>query len=325
MRICILGAGSLGCTIGGMLSAAGENVWLVNRNAQQVEALQQRGLIMRLEGQDRVVPVRAVQDCAHIPAQEQAMDLIIVLVKSFDTAAAIAQARPLVGKDTAVLSLQNGLGHERILGEAVGPDKVLAGRSYVGGLLIAPGHVVAGVRDKANVIGEFDGRLSPRVRAIEALFHQAGLACQASDNILGIIWDKLLVNTATGALAALTGLHYGELYQLPEAQAVGVAAAAEALAVARAQGIRLGITDPLQAWQRASAGLPYEFKASMLQSLERGSRTEIDFINGAVVQEARRLGIATPVNDTLLAAVHGREHLLAWQARQGAVQARGEG
>jgi 2-dehydropantoate 2-reductase len=115
------------------------------------------------------------------------------------------------------------------------------------------------------------------------------------------------VNVATGALSGITRLTYGELYKLPEVEACAVAAVAEAMAVAKAKGIALTVTDPHQPWVKAAAGLPAEFKASMLQSLEKGSVTEIDFVNGAVVRWGAKLGVPTPVNQTLVACMKGVE------------------
>jgi 2-dehydropantoate 2-reductase len=125
------------------------------------------------------------------------------------------------------------------------------------------------------------------------------------------IWEKLLVNVATGALSAITKLPYGLLYQVPEVEACAVAAVAEAMAVAQASGITLTTTDPRTPWVKAAAGLPFEFKASMLQSIEKGSVTEIDFVNAAVVAQGRKYGVPTPVNQTLVACLKGIESLLA--------------
>ena len=310
MKICVLGAGALGCAMGGVLTEAGHEVWLINRNAAQVDAMTQRGLILRTDGVDRTVLVRAATSAAGVDSASGAADLLIVLVKSFHTEEAMRSAVSLVGPQTVVLSLQNGLGHEDVLAEIVGRDKLLAGKTYVGGTQLAPGHVIAGTRQKLTVIGELDGTVSARVEAVAAAFNAAGLDTTVSDNIIGTIWDKLLVNVATGALSGITRQPYGELYQVPELEACAVAAVSEAMAVARACGVRLSISHPLEAWRMAGAGLPFEFKPSMLQSLEKGSITEIDYINGAVVQQGLRYGIPTPVNQTLVAAIKGIEKSL---------------
>ncbi|BEP42559.1 ketopantoate reductase family protein [Variovorax sp. V15] len=303
MKIYFLGAGALGCAIGGTLAAAGSDVTLIDPFQAHVDAINRDGLRMKVGDSERTVRVRAALDSTRL----EAPDLIVVLVKSFHTRAAIEGARNIVGPDTAVMSLQNGMGHEEILSEVVGAGHVLAGKTYVGGVMLAPGHVIAGTQGKRTVIGEIDGRVSERAKAIAAEFERAELPCEVSGNILGAMWDKLLINVATGALSGITGQVYGSLYAVPEIEATAIAAVAEAMAVAEASGVKLSIKAPRDAWLMAAEGLPYEFKTSMLQSLEKGSVTEIDFINGAVVRVGRKYGMPTPVNQTLVAAIKGIE------------------
>jgi 2-dehydropantoate 2-reductase len=303
MKICVLGAGALGCAIGGTLALAGSDVTLVNRSRAHVAAINRDGLILKTPNGERKVPVHAAVDCGGL----QTVDLVIVLVKSFDTAAAVASAQPLIGPETVVMSLQNGLGHEDVLADAVGRERVIAGKTYVGGVFLAPGRVATGVAGKHTVIGELDGTVRERTRGIAAEFERAGLATQVSDNIVGAMWDKLLVNVATGALSGITRLPYGGLYAVPEIEACATAAVAEAMAVARALGVRLATQAPRDAWLLAAEGLGPDFKASMLQSLEKGSVTEIDSINGAVVRGGAKAGVPTPVNQTLVACIKGIE------------------
>jgi 2-dehydropantoate 2-reductase len=306
LKICVLGAGALGCAIGGVLAESGCQVTLVTRNAAHVEAMNRDGLRLVEDGVERSVKVHAATGCATL----EPMELVIVLVKSFDTRCAIEAAAPIIGPDTVVMSLQNGLGHEDELIAAVGRERVMAGKTYVGGVLLAPGRVRIGVKGKETFIGELDGMVSARTQVVAKVFETAGLRCIVSDNILGTMWDKLLVNVATGALAGITGLAYGDLYAVPEIEQAALAAVAEAIAVAQAQGVRLSMTEPRQAWVKASAGLPPQFKTSMLQSLEKGSVTEVDFINGAVVRQGEKLSVATPVNRTLVACIKGIERRL---------------
>ena len=247
MKVCILGAGALGCAIGAALADAGSEVWLVNRSPAHVQAIRRHGLRVR-EGQvERRVTLRASIDCVAIGP----VDLVIVLVKSFDTQAAIAGASSLIGESTVVMSLQNGLGHERMLSDAVGAKHVMAGKTYVGGVLLAPGLIIAGTRGKVTIIGELDGRASPRAQAIAAEFNRAGLETSVTDNIVGSMWDKLLVNVATGALAGITRLSYGPLYAVPELESVALQAVEEAMAVARALRVRLTVSEAHEAWAMA--------------------------------------------------------------------------
>jgi 2-dehydropantoate 2-reductase len=303
MKIAILGAGSLGCAIGGVLAEAGNDVWLINRNAKLVDALNNTGLVLRDGGVDRVVQVKATTSAQAAGV----VDLVVVLVKSFDTAAAITASMSLLGPKTHVLSLQNGVGHEEILAELVGRERVIGGKTYAGGSQLGVAHISIGTRGKETIIGELDGGVSERTTQIANLFTAAGLQTTVSSNIMQTIWEKLLVNVSTGALCAITGLPYGKLYAVPEIEATALAAVAEAMAVAKASGVRLTMTDPKQPWLKAAAGLPPEFKTSMLQSLEKGSVTEIDFINGAVVHQGKKYGIPTPVNQVLVACIKGIE------------------
>lgn len=304
MKVCIVGAGALGSTIGGTLAAGGCDVCLIDRHGAHVDAINRSGLCMLDGDRERTVAVGARTNAEGL----EPVDLVIVLVKSFHTEAAVVAAAPAIGPETLVMSLQNGLGHEDIIAGVVGRGRVLAGKTYVGGVFLGPGHVRSGVTGKETVIGELDGGSSERVERIAAAMNAAGLLTIVSPNIMGTMWDKLLINVAGGALTAITRLTYGGLYSLPALEECALAAIAEAMAVAQAGGVRLSMTDPREAWNKASAGLPPEFKTSMLQSLCKGEATEVDFIHGSVVRWGARCGVPTPVNSTLLACVKGIEY-----------------
>jgi 2-dehydropantoate 2-reductase len=307
LKICVLGAGALGSAIGGTLAAAGSDVWLISRSQAHVYAINTAGLKMREGEAERTVRVKAMTESRGIGP----VDLVIVLVKSFDTEQAINAAASMIGDATVVLSLQNGLGHEDILADVVGRARVLAGKTYVGGVMLDPGYIIAGTSGKQTIIGELDGQTTERVTRIAAEFNRAGLETIVSPNIVGTMWDKLLVNVATGALSGITRLPYGALYQVPEVEVCAIAAVAEAIAVADASGVALSIREPREAWLLAAEGLPPDFKTSMLQSLEKGSITEIDFINGSVVRWGARSNVPTPVNQALVAGIKGIEHRMA--------------
>ena len=306
MKVCMLGSGALGSAIGGVLTEGGNDVVLIDAWAGHVDAINSRGLTLRDGGVDRTVAARAATCADGIgPA-----DLVVVLVKSYHTREAIEKAAAIVGPDTVVMSLQNGLGHEEILAEVVGRERVLAGKTYAGGVLLAPGHVIAGTQGKYTYIGELDGRITARATRIAETFSRAGLPTEVSANIMGTMWDKLLINVATGALAGITRLPYGSLYAVPEIEQCALAAVAEGISVAKALGVKLTSENPADAWRLAAEGLPKEFKTSMLQSIEKGAATEIDFINGSVVRGGARTKVPTPVNQALVACVKGIE---VWQ------------
>jgi 2-dehydropantoate 2-reductase len=307
VKIVILGAGSLGSALGGVLAEAGHAVWLITRNEAHVNATTKQGLILREAGVDRKVKIHASTQASDAGVA----DGVIVLVKSAQTTQAAQAARSIVGAHTWVMSLQNGLGHEELLAAEFGKDRVLAGKCYCGGQLVEPGVVICGVKGKDTHIGELSwndqGKISSRLQNIAQTFNSAGIDTHMSDNIEGTMWDKLFINVATGALSGITRLPYGHLYATPELPAIAEMAVAEAMAVARAKGVKFSLTEPLAAWRKAGAGLPFEFKASILQTLEKGQLTEVDFMNGAVVRLGKELGIPTPVNSTLVACIKGIE------------------
>ena len=304
MKICFIGAGALGSTIGGTLAKGGAQVWLIDPFQAHVDAINAQGLRMLEAGVETTVAVTA---CSLAGQVGVVADLVIVLVKSYHTREAVRAAATIIGPETVVMSLQNGLGHEDILAEEVGRDRVMAGKTYVGGVFLAPGHVRSGVVGKETIIGELDGRISPRAQSIANYFNAAGLLTHLSDNIMGTMWDKLFINVAGGGLTAITGLTYGGLYASPILEETALAAIGEAITVAQAAGIAISITDPRIAWTMASAGLPAEFKTSMLQSLQSGNATEVDYIHGSVVRWGAKLGVVTPVNATIVACVKGIE------------------
>lgn len=302
MKICILGAGSLGSAMGAYL-ARHADVWLINRSPDYVAAVQASGLKVTDSAGQHHVSVNSARDCSGVGVT----DLLIVLVKSFDTRQAIGSAVNVIGPQTSVLSLQNGMGHELLLAEVAGREKILLGKSYVGGMMLAPGHVQATIENRHTIIGEPQGGVTDRVNRIAAVFNQSGLDTQVSSSISDVIWDKLLINVATGALSAITRLPYGKLYDVEVVRHAAIAAINEGIAVAQASGASLSTTNAEEIWFSTSRGLPADFQASMLQSIERGSITEVDFFHGVVVDKGRELNIPTPVNETLLACVKGIE------------------
>ena len=305
MKVCVLGAGSLGSTIGGALAQAGNEVHFVGR-APHMNAINEKGLVMVTPtGEEMAHPVGHT-----VPDGIGAVDLVIVLCKAFDTAKTIEEARELVGPDTVVMSLQNGLGAEDVLCEAVGAEHVIGGKTYIGGMLLEPGRVQATIPGKDTFIGELDGGVTPRVQAIGKAFEDAGMHCIVSDNIMGVIWDKLLVNVATGAVCGVTRLPYGPMYEEEKLVACACAAVQEGMDVAAAAGVKLTYSKLIDVLELARAGLPYDFKPSILQSLEKHRPTEVGVINGAVVAQGKKYGVPTPVNETLQALVGGVERYI---------------
>lgn len=308
MKICMLGTGSLGSTIGGTLAQGGSEVYFVDQWKEHIDKINENGLKMTDEKEDWYVKVDARTSAEGMGP----VDLVIVLVKSFATKEAVSQLKEtnVIGENTLVMSLQNGLGNEETIAEVVGEANVISGKTYVGGRLLSPGYVSAGVKGKYTYIGELTGEITDRIQAVCDEFNKAGLLCEVSDNIKGLIWDKLLINVAAGALCGITRLPYGPLYEEEYIKETAVAAIQEGIDVAKAAGVKLKSEDPEYPWYAASEGLPGTFKTSILQSLELKRPTEIDFINGSVVEWGKKFGIPTPVNRTLVTCVKGIEKFL---------------
>jgi 2-dehydropantoate 2-reductase len=303
MKICVIGAGAMGSAIGGLLSTTEADVVLLDTWEAHVRAMNEHGLRLDTGSDQRIIPVRAATDARTVGLA----DLVVVLVKSYDTRVALTGAREIVGPCTRVVSLQNGLGNEDTIAELVGRERVIAGVTHAGSVLDAPGEVRFGGEGKKTYLGVLSGVNDHGIDDIVRLFSSAGLATEATDNILGIKWNKLLVNVAVSPLSAITGLPHGGMDQSAEVKRGAYEAVAEAMRVARACGVRLPVEDPEQIWLTATSGLPAAHKSSMLKDVEKGTRTEIDVINGAVVRYGTKCGVATPINDTLVACVKGLE------------------
>lgn len=302
MRAAILGAGAMGCLYGGMLAEAGHEVVLIDVWREHVEALNASGL--EIEEPDRVRHVENVRAVTH-PSEAGAVDLVIVFVKATLTEQAMREALCLVGERTMVLTLQNGLGNVEKLNSVTGASHVVAGTTGHGSTLLGPGRIRhAGAGE--TVIGEQDGARSERIVALASAFGDAGIVTKISENVMGLIWTKLIVNVGINALTAVTGLRNGQLVEYPETEALMRAAIGEACAVARAKGIRFEVADPFE-HTRSIAGKTAENRSSMLQDVLAKRRTEISVINGAVVEEGERLGVAVPVNAVLTKLISVRE------------------
>jgi 2-dehydropantoate 2-reductase len=285
----------MGCLYGAKLSAVPANeVYLIDVWKDHMDAVNENGLLMEENGE--TVSYRAVKGVVDAN-QAGICDLAIVFVKSTLTKTAVKENKAVFGPDTIALTLQNGLGNIDLIRAEIGDANVIAGTTAHGATMLGPGrmrHAGAG----KTIIGELNGTKSDRIEKIASVLQEAGLETDISDNVLGLVWDKLLVNVGINALTGITRLQNGELLNHPEIEEILEAAVAEAHAVAKAKGVRLSYDDPVGHTKdvcRATAAN----KSSMLQDILNQKQTEIDMINGAVVREGAEAGIAAPVNMVL--------------------------
>jgi 2-dehydropantoate 2-reductase len=295
MHVLILGAGALGSLLGARLSRADCKLTLLTTNREHIRAIVEGGLrIEELDGGlERFRFASAVSDPADIG---EAVDVVLVTVKTYDTQAAVSSVRNHCHASTIFLTLQNGIGNGDRIAELVVPASVLMGTTAQGATYLEPGRIRHG-GNGPTFIGESSGPPSERVHSLVDLFVRARLVAEASSNMETLIWKKLLVNVGINAITALTGIRNGGIADLEAARDLSRAAVEEAMVVAQAKGVPVAIdmVEQVLTVARATA----KNRSSMGQDVDFGQRTEIDAINGAIVSFGQELGIATPVNRTL--------------------------
>jgi len=302
MRVAVVGAGAMGCLYGGLLAEAGVDVSLVDVWGEHVDAINAKGLHITGVSGDIVVRVPATTN----PETVGRVELVLLFVKSYDTSKAMRDSMPLIGGDTYVLTLQNGLGNLEAIAESVGLGRVLGGTTSHGSTLVGPREIRhAGVGP--TVVGTLERGSRGTAEKVANTFNGAGLLTRVSDDVRGDVWGKVLVNLGINALTALTGLRNGQLLEVPELRRLMRLAVEEGMRVADADGVDLAPIDHVaHVYEVAEATAAN--RSSMLQDVERGRRTEIDALNGAVVGLGEKLGVETPVNRALTALVKGLEH-----------------
>jgi 2-dehydropantoate 2-reductase len=301
VRVCIVGCGAVGSLFAAHLAQLGDvEVWAYDLDADHVAAINEHGL--RLSGAaDLVGRMRATSDAAELPA----CDFGIVATKSMHTASA-AEATAHAFAGGAVCSVQNGAGNEELIAEYV--PRVIRGTTFPAGHLVEPGHVAMDTRGDTQ-IGPFEPKPAPmdEVRALSDACTRGGMPTAALEDARGAQWRKLIFNAASNAIGALTGFTHGRISEFGPTRALAEAVMAEGKLVSDAQGIVLD-SDPVELFHwAAQKEVAYGHKPSMLQDVEAGRATEIDFLNGAIVTFGERHGVDAPLNRALTALVKGLE------------------
>ena len=347
LRFLIAGAGAVGSGFGAMLRLAGHEVALLDPNREHMAAVGERGLRMKglwgertatgfrvLAGPDEIDEIDEVDEGSEVGEVDEVnrVDYVVVATKAFDTEHVLDDVVPRA-PGAQFVTLQNGLGNLEAVAARAGPDRAIGGMVIIGFELAAPGEVAVTVYGGEVLLGRPGALERPTespaptgagpgtsegappgpdlARLVEA-FAAAGIPTRATDNIAGAIWGKVLYNCALNALGAVLEVPYGELART-ESWAVIGDVVCEAFAVARAEGVRLSWPDPeayLQVLRSRQLPATAAHRSSMLQDLERGRRTEIDHLNGAVATLGAARGVPTPVNAELAALVRFLESRL---------------
>jgi len=290
LTFAVMGAGAVGCFYGGMLARAGLPVTLIGR-AAHVQAIQSQGLRLQTLSFDEVMHPQA----SELPSAVADANVVLFAVKSTDTEAAGLQIRPHLQPGALVLCLQNGVDNaERLRAVLPGVD-VAAAAVYVATEMAGPGHL------RHHGRGELIIEPSPRSAALAKALQAAGVPTQISAQVRNVLWTKLVINCAYNGLSAIGQIAYGELLQRPGVSQVLQDLVSECRAVAAADGVAL--PDDLEVSVQAIAHSMATQMSSTAHDLRRGKPTEIDFLNGHIVRRGELLGVPTPANRLLWAAV----------------------
>ena len=291
MRVAIFGTGAVGGYFGGRLAQAGEEVVFIARG-EQLRALREGGLrVDSLKGDFSVQPVQATGD----PAQAGIVDAVLVGVKAWQVPEAAEAMRPLVGPETFVVPLQNGVEAPDQLAAVLGAEHVLGGLCRIVGQVVEPGHVRHAGLEPYVAFGELDNRTSGRAERLRGAFERAGVTAEIPLDIQVAMWAKFLFIASFSGVGAVTRAPAGVLRSLPETRDMLEQAMREVLAVAHARGVAL----PEESVPRTMAlidGLPPGGTASMQRDVMQGRPSELESQNGAVVRLGREVGVATPLH-----------------------------
>ena len=298
MRIAVLAAGGVGGYFGARLAAAGEEVHFLARG-RHLAALRERGLTLEsAKGNLHLHPLRVTDD----PRAIGPVEAVLFAVKLWDTETGAAAALPLLGPDTAVISLQNGVDSTTRLGPILGPGHVMGGVAYIGSTIAEPG-LIRHTGTMARILfGELDGRESARGQAFLAACRKAGIDAALSSDITRDLWAKFAMLASFSGLGGVTRLPMGPIRGEPATLELLMGAIKEVTALARAKGTELG-ADFIARQAAAIAAIPAEMKPSLLVDLERGNRLELDWLSGAVARLGEEAGVATPIHHFIASAL----------------------
>ena len=298
MRIAVIGAGGIGGPYGASLAKAGADVTFVARGAH-LAAIRENGL--RIEGdrgETHIRPAQATDDIAGIGT----VDIVLCCVKLWDLEVVAEQIRAIIGSQTAVIPLQNGIDAAQRLTSILGYDAVMGGMAFVTGAIIAPGLIRQTGTYQRMTFGELDSHVSERGRRLRDLCEAAGFEGVLSRDIMVPVWEKFILLVPLSGLNALTRLPLGKWRDDPDLLALYEGALRETVAVGLAEGVRLrsDIVDKTLAQMRS---MPPHHTTSMGNDLIRGNRLELPWFAGKVVELGRRHGVETPVNGFIYAAL----------------------
>ncbi len=302
MKIVIIGPGAMGCLFAFYLLRTGHEVWLLDYREERAAFIRTHGLTIEGVSGNYQIPFSRITTDVQ---QFGKADLVIIFVKAYATERAVKQIEPAIKSNTIMVTLQNGLGNIECITAQVPNVYLIAGTTAQGATLLAPGHIKhAGIGE--TIIGNTKGSGKFHIEFVRDLFMNALIPVNTTEDVMSLLWGKLLINCGINPITAIMQIKNGQLPDSPDLCAVMQRAVEEGIQVARSLGIRIPYENPVEKVLdvcRATA----DNRSSMLQDIEAGRKTEIEYMNGAIVRLGEQQGISVPVNRFLTEMVRALE------------------
>jgi 2-dehydropantoate 2-reductase len=290
MKIVVMATGGVGGYYGGLLAQAGQDVTFIARGAH-LQAIREKGLhIKSVHGDFQIMPAKATDN----PSEVGPVDVILFVTKTHQTDEAAKLIKPMVGRDTVIISLQNGIDAADRIGAAAGREHMLGGATWLSAAIEAPGLIGQYSQFRRIVLGEFNGRTTPRLNMLYSTLQSTGATVEVSDNILKVLWTKFVFIAPVMAMGSLTRVTFGEYRSVPEARAVLTEAISEVAAVAQARGVTLD-TDVVEKTLAFIDSSAPGIKPSMQRDVESGKPSELESMIGVVVRMGAEHNVSTPM------------------------------
>lgn len=304
MKTVVVGAGAMGTFITARLSMAGHEVWLLEVNDTRVNKIREKGICLE-ENEERTV--LKFPTITSNPDEIGQPDAVIMLVKAFDTEDAVKRVLPAISEKTVVLTLQNGMGNIDQISNYITKERVIAGTTSHGALLIDDGHVRhTGIGD--TIIGSVSADSEKYTAKIKELFDDSGIQTAISDDVTSLLWGKLLINMCINPLTAIMKIKNGKIVELPHLIEIIKQLLVESLKIVAKIGVNIPYDNPLEKVMEVCRKTSQN-NSSMLQDILAGRKTEINQINGALVRYGEQCGVDTPVNKMLTELVMSIEQI----------------
>jgi 2-dehydropantoate 2-reductase len=298
MRIAIMGSGGVGGYYGGLLSQKGQEVIFIARGAH-LQAIRQKGLqVKSVHGDFLVSPAHATAE----PAEVGPVDLVLFTTKTYHTDLAAQAIKPMVGPETVVVPLQNGIDAAERIGAYVGEEHLVGGATWLSAAIEVPGVIGQYSQFRRVVLGEFNGKVTTRLQAIYEALEATGITVELSDDIIKVLWTKFVFISAISAMGSLTRATIGEYRQVPESREVLIEALQEVAAVAQARGVKLDPDLLAKTLEFIDNATP-DMKTSMQRDVEAGRPSELESMIGVVPRLGRQAKVSTPVMRLAYAAL----------------------